>query len=440
MAKISPFKAVHYNGSCASDLGRLISPPHDIISPRQQDQFYSAHENNIIRLVLGKQYPTDMEKDNRYSRAAATLSRWMDRGVLVRENRPSFTIYHMEFDAPHRGRASLDGLVALVEASDYGNGRVLPHEKTYKGPRQDQLNLLRACRANLTPIHALFDDKGNAVMDAYRPFMQGPPNQEAMEADGTVHRTWSLDNEDAISRIVNSFAQWSIFIADGHHRYETALAYRNEMRAQGAAADEDAPDYVMMFLTAMSHPGLTILPAHRMLKGIEEAAIGKLLDRLAQYFDIEQLSFDCADPDSRAQTMLSGVSSIPAAIGNYGVVMNKGCNVALIRLRSFEAVDRLIDAQTPGPLRDLDVTILRDVVIGYGLGLDGDQPEGRIEYSPAAVEAVERATTGEVQISFILNPTRVEQVQAAAELGCKLPHKSTYFYPKLASGMVLNVF
>ena len=228
MATIAPFRMVHYNGKSVGDLDRLITPPYDVISATQQDAYYKAHELNIIRLVLGKQYPDDAQGNNRYTRAAATLTQWLRNGTLVREAQPGVAIYQMEFDRPDGGRRKIDGIVTLVKVEDYGKGRVLPHEKTYLGPKQDQLNLLRACRAHLTPIHALFNDSENAVLNEYRRYMQRPPDQEAVDANGTIHRTWTLDDEIAIEKIRRLFRDKSIFIADGHHRYETSLAYRNE--------------------------------------------------------------------------------------------------------------------------------------------------------------------------------------------------------------------
>ncbi|MCA1961307.1 MAG: DUF1015 domain-containing protein [Desulfomonile sp.] len=437
MANIAPFKVVHYNGACAKELDRLITPPYDVISPRQQEAFYEAHELNIIRLVLGKQYPADTDEDNRYTRAASTLRAWLDRGVLVRRDKPGLVIYQMEFDRPDGGRRTIDGIVALVEVDDYGKGKVLPHEKTYKGPKQEQLNLLRACHSHLTPIHALFTDREHRVINVYRVFMQRPPQQQAVEDDGTIHRTWIIEDEAAIQQISEYLRDKSLFIADGHHRYETALAFKREMA--GSDTNGDA-GYVMMYLTSTSHPGLTILPAHRMVGGDADLNFKRLLERLAPYFQIDRHQFKEADPKAAARELLSHMSDWSERAGNFGLVVHGESGFWLLRLKSFEAVDSLIDAQVPQALRELDVTILREVVIGHGLGLDKDDPEKRIEYSPSVAEVLEKVACGDVNLAFVLNPTRVEQVETAAELGHKLPHKSTYFYPKIASGLVLNVF
>lgn len=437
MAQVIPFRAVQFNGVCATNLDDLITPPYDIISPREQESFYRAHPRNVIRLVLGKQYPDDREGNDRYSRAASTLKSWMDAGIMIRQQRPSMTVYQMEFQLPEGGRRLIDGLIALVKVDDYGKGKVLPHEKTYKGPKQDQLNLLKSCRAHFTPIHALFPDDNQEIIRIYERFVRTPPELEARDDSGTIHRTWTFEDEEAIAQIIRVLDQKSFFIADGHHRYETSLAYRNAILASGNSVPSKGHEYVMMYLTAMSHPGLTILPAHRLVKGLGDFYVEGILAKLDPYFHIRK--FNCPDRVTAAQTLTDQLTPYAQIGGMFGMAVANESSVWTLQLKSLDAVDSLINPSIPHPLRELDVTTLREVVIGHGLGLDRDDPEGKIEYTPSATEAIERVANGEVQIAFIINPTRVEQVQSAAELGHKLPHKSTYFFPKLASGLILNV-
>jgi len=440
MAHIRPFRMIHYSKAFESELDRLITPPYDVISPEDQDVFYENHPLNIIRLVLGKQYDKDSEADNRYTRAASKLNQWLDRGVLVGEQTPGLTIYQMDFEMPEGGRSKIDGIIALVKVDDYGPGKVLPHEKTYKGPKEDQLKLLRACRAHLTPIHALFDDEPQEVMGAYNRFMSGSPLQETIDSNGTVHRVWNLQDEEVISRIIGLVRDKSIFIADGHHRYETSRAYKEEIVASGISIADQGHEYVMMYLTAMSNPGLTILPAHRMIKGIEGLDVNLMLSALEPYFEIEQLCSANGDRAESAQTMVERLRSFSSIGGKFGMAAWKDGSLRLLRLKDFKVIDSVMDPEIPSSLRELDVTILGELILGLGLGLDKNACEGKIEYAPAAIDAINKALKGEVQMSFILNPTRVEQMRAAAEVGHKLPHKSTYFYPKLSSGLVMNVF
>lgn len=440
MPDIRPFRIVHYNDKYAGELRKLITPPYDIISPAEQEAFYRTHELNMIRLVLGKQYPDDTDSNNRYTRAEATLKKWLDDDVLHQDDRPGFAIYRMEFDQPGGGRRSIDGIIALVKVDDYGKGKVLPHEKTYAGPKADQLNLLRACRAHFTPLHGLFNDNNDRVVTEYSRFIQGAPDRETVDATGTVHKIWTLRDEEAISRIRKGLEPASIFIADGHHRYETALAYKNEMIAAGHNDPDAGHEYVMMYLTAMTHPGLTILPAHRMVRGLRDLALGKIEDALDPYFHIDELCFSTENRDEVSRKLVERIRSYSDVGGKFGMVVQGENCFKLLKLKDFKAVDSLMDADIPSSLRGLDVTILREVIMNCGLGLDKDNCEGQIEYTPLVSEALDKVLNGEIQISFILNPTRVDQMRAAAELGHKLPHKSTYFFPKLSSGMVINVF
>ncbi|MFH0824088.1 MAG: DUF1015 domain-containing protein [Pseudomonadota bacterium] len=438
MARIIPFEIVHYNGNCAKDMDRIITPPYDVISKEEQDGFYTAHPLNIIRVVLGRQLPDDGPDDNKYTRAAAVLRDWLTDGVLVRTERPGLVVYQMEFQRPDGGTRVIDGLITLVKVEDYGKGRVLPHEKTYKGPKKDQLSLLRACRAHITPIHALFSDPEDVVTKEYSRFTERPPDREATDIGGSVHRVWFVHDETALANIVRTFEEKSLFIADGHHRYETALAYRKEIEASGSPAG--GHENVMMYLTSMSHPGLTILPAHRMIKGMENLDIGGMLQRLAPYFEIEELPFSPETREETAEVLINRIGCYSQIGGKFGVAVHGEQCFRLLRIKDFTGVESLMDRTMPKTLRGLDVTILREAILGHGLGIDGENAEGLVEYSPSAADAIERVRKGDVQLGFIMNPTRVDQMQAAAELGHKLPHKSTYFYPKLASGLAMNVF
>lgn len=440
MAEIQPFKMVRYNESLASELDSLITPPYDVISPQEQAGFYEAHPYNIIRLVLGKQYPDDSEANNRYTRAADTLEKWLREGILIQQEKPTVTVYKMDFKFPDGGLGSIDGIVVLVKVDDYGKGKVLPHEKTYKGPKLDQLNLLRSCRSNFTPIHALFDDQTNEVRNTYLKIIERQPEQQVTDANGTVHKTWSIEDDEIIAKIKKILVPKSLFIADGHHRYETALAYRKEINDAGLGVAGGPHEYVMMFLTSMSHPGLTILPAHRMVKGLKEFDLAQIEKTLSPFFDIELLCFSQEDRAEVTEILLNRIRSYSEIGGKFGMVIQGENCFRLLRLKDFQKIDSKMDAEIPSSLRGLDVTILREIIMNYGLGMDKENSEGNIEYTPSVSEALDKALKGEVQVSFILNPTRVDQMRIAAELGHKLPHKSTYFFPKLSSGLVLRIF
>lgn len=440
MAHIRPFTGVHFNPRYANSLSELMCPPYDVISPEQQEAFYRAHPYNIIRLVLGKQYPQDNHTHNRYTRAAETLSQWLEQGTLVRKLNPGLTVYQMEFDRPEGGRVKLDGIICLVKVEDYGKGRVLPHEKTYKGPKQDQLNLLRECRAHVTPIHGLFNDETQIISRICARVKQVPPEQQASDSLGNIHRTWTIEDPEAIGQIVEEFVPKSIFIADGHHRYETALAFLKEMRDAGQAMPGAPYEYVMMYLTPLEHPGLTILPAHRLVKGMKDFHLERFLELLSPYFFVDRLPFNGNIPQLTLPKLRERVHAYAEIGGKFGMMVHGEDCFYLLRLKDFTVTETVMDPEIPPVLRELDVTILRELVMNRALGLDHNNAEGQIEYTPDVEEALHRVLKGEVQIGFILNPTRADQMCIAAEHGYKLPHKSTYFYPKLSSGLVLHVF
>jgi len=440
MALIKPFKITHYDVSLNGVLDKLITPPYDVISKEEQEIFYKSHPLNIIRLVLGKQYPADSESDNKYTRAAQTLHEWLQRGVLVREQEPGFAVYQVSFELPEGGAQTIDGIVALVKVDDYGQGKVLPHEKTYKGPKEDQLKLLRACRSHFTPIHGLFDDGSDVIRDAYASLLRQPPLQETKDAQGSVHRVWVVHDDRIVARIRDFMKDKSIFIADGHHRYETARAYKAEIdRSQKPPAD-DSHEYVMMYLTSMNHPGLTILPAHRMITGVDNFDLSQVLERLSPVFEIENLCYWNGNRGESVRLMLERLKAAATVGGQFGFVVRGDECLRLLRLKDFSIIDDLMDQEIPKSLRTLDVTILGELILNRAFGIDKGSGEGQVEYTPRAHEALKKVFDGEVQASFILNPTRVDQMRTAAELGHKLPHKSTYFYPKISSGLVLNVF
>ncbi len=440
MAEIKPFEMVHYSSDYSDVLSSLITPPYDVISPKEQEFFYNLHPCNIIRLVLGKQHGNDTTSDNRYTRAAGTLNKWMLEKTLVRRQKPCFAIYQMDFEEPQGVRRRLDGLIGLVKVEDYGVGKVLPHEKTYSGPKKDQLELLRACKANFTPIQAMFDDPDDVLGKLHSSILASKPDQEAVDSNGTIHRTWSVCKQDSVQTIVNFLRDKSFLIADGHHRYETALAYRREIETQNPSSVDQSHKYVMMFLTSMSHPGLVILPAHRLLKEARNLDQKVSMARLNDNFQIQEFDFNDRDLESVSRQISSKLGQYAETGGHFGMIINGEKKFYLLGLKHPLTSVSNLKQDIPEALVKLDVTILRELVLAHGFGLDEEDSETHMGYTPSTLDAIEKTVKGEVRISFILNPTRVDQMRKAAELGQKMPHKSTYFYPKVSSGLVLNVF
>ncbi len=249
-----------------------------------------------------------------------------------------------------------------------------------------------------------------------------------------------MRDERVVSRIMDYMRDKSIFIADGHHRYETARAYKEEIERSQEPPADDSHEYVMMYLTSMNHPGLTILPAHRMIRGLDNFDLSQVLERLLPVFEIESLCYWNGNKGESVRLMLERLRAGAKEGGQFGFAVQGDECLRLLRLKDFGMIDNLMDQAIPKSLRALDVTILGELVLNQALGIDKLSGEGYVEYTPLAQEALKKVFDGEVQASFILNPTRVDQMRTAAELGHKLPHKSTYFFPKLSSGLVLNVF
>ncbi|MGC8657838.1 MAG: DUF1015 domain-containing protein [Desulfomonilaceae bacterium] len=440
MAEVKPFQSVHYGPGYSHVLQSLITPPYDVISPEQQDSFYESHPFNVIRLVLGKQFDDDTPENNRYTRAADILKQWMRDEVLVRKTKPCFTLYQMDFKEPDGTVKRIDGIIGLVKVEDYGIGKVLPHEKTYSGPKRDQLELLRACRANLTPIHAMFDDPDQTVYNIYHQLLATRPEQETRDVDDTTHRTWSIYDEKSIQQIIDFLHNKSLLIADGHHRYETALAYCREVESQNPGITSGPHKYVMAYLTSMTHPGLTILAAHRMLKNLSNFNKDLLLKRIDECFEIYELDHEINDVEIASKWLSLKLQEFARVGGHFGMLINGEKKFRLLKMKESQIKSQFLDNRLPEILTDLDVTILRELILRYGFGVAVEDSEDVIEYTPSIEEAVTKTVLGEVQVSFILNPTRVDQMEKAAELGYKMPHKSTYFYPKISSGLVFNVF
>lgn len=440
MAEVKPFQSVHYGPDYSHVLKSLITPPYDVISPEQQDSFYESHPFNVIRLVLGKQFNEDTPENNRYTRAADLLKQWMRNAVLVRKSKPCFTLYQMDFKEPEGNVKRIDGIVGLVKVENYGIGKVLPHEKTYSGPKRDQLELLRACRANITPIHAMFDDPDETVLKTYHKLLTTRPEQEVKDSDDTIHRTWSIYDEKRVHDIISFLRSKSLVIADGHHRYETALAYCREVESQNPSITGESHKYVMSYLTSMTHPGLTILAAHRMLKDLKDFNKELLLKKISDCFEIHELDHEIDDIKTASKWLSLKLQEFADVGGHFGMLIGGEKKFHLLKLKESQIKSQYLDNRLPEILTDLDVTILRELILRHGFGLAIEDSENVIEYSPSVEEAVTKALLGEVQVSFILNPTRVDQMEKAAELGYKMPHKSTYFYPKISSGLVFNVF
>src|SRR3972149_4062903 len=297
MAIIKPFCGLRYNKEIIADMSSVVTPPYDVISPEGQERYYQIHPNNIIRMDFGKDFSGDTKKTNKYTRAAEFLSNWRKQGILKQEDAPAIYIYDQEFLSGNRWQVRR-GFVALVKLEPFDKGYIYPHEQTLPGPKADRLKLTQSCQANLSSIFALFPD-GNSEVDRYLSAMAvTKPEIDFTDDTGVKNKLWVIKEKQTIDRLVTLMKEKPLFIADGHHRYETSLAYKEQMRKEDGTLKDDLPfDYVMMVCVSMSNPGLKILPAHRLLRNIDERCFERIIPTLKESFHVEPLDKGCKVED-----------------------------------------------------------------------------------------------------------------------------------------------
>lgn len=438
MAEIAPFRGLSYNPKKIPDLSRVVIPPYDVISPEEQKAFHEKNPYNYIRLELGLPCPGDSERNNPHTRAAAYIRQWLDEGVLVRT--PDPTIYYSELDFKDgSGEArTRKGFFCALRLEDFSTGRVLPHEKTFPAIKQERLQLMLACNANLSPIFAVYPDTNESVVRALTSGEDSRPAVHFTDFAGMENRVWPVTDRAAIERVKGLMAGKRIFIADGHHRYETALNYRNIFRERQAAAGPQASfEYVMVYLSDMDEPGLIILPTHRLLRNLGGRDPEQFVERAAKWFEVERFNPENGGELKWREAIRAGGRRKDTTIGFY--CREAACVYVLTAKR--EAVSTLLAGKgTPEPLRTLDVVVLDRILLQDLLGVSDEflADERNICFRHDFGEALEEVKSGRYDAGFFINNTRIDQVREIAGAGLKMPHKSTYFYPKVISGLVAN--
>ncbi len=437
MATVSPFQGILYNQAKAGAISDLVCPPYDIISPAEQQELYRKSPHNVVRLEFGLESPGDTPEDNRYSRAAVLLDEWLKTDILRRSATPAIYIYEMEY---HAGSAirKLRGFICLVRIEDYDSGIVKPHETTLSGPKADRLNLLRACKASFSQIFSLFSD-AEGVIGKVLSKAAGRPEFEVQNHDGVLHRIWPLTDQRDIETIKREMADKPFFIADGHHRYDTALNYRNERRRAADAFSGDEPyNFTAMCLARLEDPGLTILPAHRVLFNLSRFDPQRFENDLNRYFNIERIDFNKRSESKDRLTVLETMAHRAAHTHVFGMRVKGEHSYYLITLRNEADMDALLPEKSSA-YRKLDVSILHHLVIDKLLGvrMETHKLGLNIEYIKDAEEADSRVHDGAADLVFFMNPTKVREVKEVAAAGERMPQKATYFYPKLLTGLVI---
>jgi len=420
MAKIEAFRSLHYNPDQIADLSLVVAPPYDVIDSQAQEALYQKHPYNFVRLILGKELGGDTPTENRYTRAGAYFDEWQRRGILVQDEKPSIYVTEQKFSVSGQALRRL-GFIALMRLDeDAEKPTVYPHEDTHTAPKEDRLRLIRQAEANLSPIFTVFSDPKKVMRRLLDRVMRDVgPFFCARDAEGVETRLWRLTEPALIDKVRKNLTPKEVFIADGHHRYEVARLFREERRRQAPAAFKDAYNFVMTYFTVLEDEGICILPTHRL---VEKAAFN--LEALKPAFDVERRT---------------GCEELVVAMREA----KGGPAFGLYRDKEYFLL-RLADQKLPGQIlpdaaedyRALDVALLHKIVFDHFLKIS----LGQIRYEVQVNRAVAAVDEGRYSALFLLNPTRIEQIRAVALAGGVMPHKSTYFYPKVLSGLVVHKF
>jgi uncharacterized protein (DUF1015 family) len=438
MAEVIPFRGKVYNPEKIPNPGEVTTPPYDVISPEEQALAYARHPHNIIRLILGKESTEDSEANNRYTRAARYWKEWTAESILIRDPQPAFYLTATRFTVEDRPLTRF-GLIARVRLEPFNRGVILPHETTFSGIKSDRLRLMQACHANFSPIFSLYPDPDRHLLTTLKDRVQDRnPDMDFTDTAGDRQRLWRITDGPFCEQATRNFQDKTLYIADGHHRYETALAYRDWLAQVDPDFSDDHPaNFIMMYLTGITDPGLVVLPAHRMVRSVPADLRGDFIAESQAFFDIFAMPFRGDTPDEILPEFLSELEK-GADRNTIGVFMKGRTELLLLRLREG-VMDRFAD-ELPESLRTLDVTVLTRLLLMEVLGFDGDRLDdpAAISYTSRADTAMEAVFEGGFDMAFLLNPTRIEQVRKIAREGLIMPRKSTYFYPKVITGQVIN--
>ena len=421
MAEVKPFRGLRFDCEKAGAIEKLVCPPYDIISEQQRQEYLAENENNIIRLELPK-------GEAPYETAGKTLSDWLDRGILRRDDEEAVYIYEEEFTAGTE-RRSFKGCIVRVRLEEFSKGIILPHEETLSKAKEDRFNLMKATNCNFSQIYSLFNDGSHEITARLDRLGKAAPVSELTDGEGVTHRLWAVTDKDEISAVCSAFAEKKLYIADGHHRYETALNYRNYCRENGIG--NGAEDYVMMMLVDMEHPGLLVLPTHRIVRDLESFDADAAMAECAKWFDITEFSGTDTIEATLHEKYLAGEKALAFYCGE-----NK---YRLLVLRDKQAVSAFLPEKSSAYC-GLDVSVLHTLILERIFGIDAENMAKQINltYVKKFGDALSAVDEGRAQCAFILNPTKVEEIRDVAAAGEKMPQKSTYFYPKLITGLVMN--
>ncbi len=432
MANIKPFRGIRYNQNQIDKIDNVISQPYDRVRYGLQDKYYALSDYNVTRIIKGKAFDDDNDSNNVYTRARAFLNQWLEERVLVREDKPALYVYHQQFPLPDGEVVTRKAFINAFELAEFDEGIVLPHERTHAGPKVDRLNLTRATETYFGNIFMLYPDPENKVDAILSKAINRKPDIEARELHekDVLHKVWAVTDEEVIEAVIEEMKpKRNLIIADGHHRYETALNYRAEQRQK----HPDAPDkagfnYRMVAMVSMSNPGLTILPTHRLIFDYEAMSAAEVIAKAKEYFAVEEVA-DRAALEAKMEKFLG-------KIGRMGIVTHEG--IYFLTLKDESIMEELAPDRVEA-WRELDVSILHNLLLEHVMQINPEKIDNKenVQYLREPDMGYDRVQEEETAFLFILNPTRIEQVKACTNVGEKMPQKSTDFYPKIITGFAM---
>jgi uncharacterized protein (DUF1015 family) len=431
LAKIAPVRGLYYNPQRIVDLSLVATPPYDVIAPEEEGRYRERHPYNIIRLIL----PAGEDGVDRYQEAARYLRAWEKEGVLIRDEKPSLYPYQQVFTAPSGDKKKRDGFISLVKLEPLGQGSIIPHEGTTPKPVEDRLRLMEACGANLSQVFSLYSDPKGEVERQFAQVWTSPPRYEYRDDDGVVHRLWQVDDRAIISEVEKRMREKTLLIADGHHRYKTALIYRDRMRERFPSYTERSPfEYTMLYLTPIEGKGLLILPTHRLVFPKEPFDPDSFYTALKKYFSLHVFNFDDAGEEKGAREhFFKALDKKSPDRYTFGLYM--GGEKRYIHLISKEEIKvRELLRSYPEVLQELDVTLMDGFILKELLKIE-QEDVGLLKDRDEALEEVHR---GRYRAAFLLNPPSIQQINRVVDAGEVMPRKTTFFYPKVAAGLVIN--
>jgi len=422
MAEIKPFKAMRFNTENAGKIEELTCPPYDVISPAQRENYINTNEHNVIRLEL----PIG---ENPYKEAASLLNKWIDESILKVDSKEALYIYEEEFEA-YGERKKFKGFISRVKLTPFSEGVVLPHENTLSKAKEDRFNLMKTTGCNFSQVYSLYIDEEHTTQSKLDMLTKDTPNIEFDDGE-VIHRLWIINDTVVIKSICDDFKDRQLYIADGHHRYETALNYKNYCYENNLTNESSDCDYIMMMLVDMNSDGLVVFPTHRLIHDVADFDEEALIEKCKEYFDVSKETDYALIEEKLDELYKENICAFALYTGKE--------TWTKLTLKNPSIMDEILKEESYS-VRHLDVSVLHSLVLERVLGIDKENMANQINltYTRSFDEAISSVNEKASQAAFILNPTRISEIRDVASEGEKMPQKSTYFYPKLITGLVMN--